>query len=263
MMKLSVSNIAWAAHDDALVYEYMRERGFSGLEIAPTRLFPDAPYERAEEARRWKEELHRAWGLSVCSMQSIWYGRTERLFGSEEERQALKDYTKKAIDFAEALGCGNLVFGCPKNRVLPADGEDGIALSFFRELGEYAAAHHTVLAVEANPPLYGTNFLNTTREALDFVERVGSAGCMLNLDLGTMIENGEMPDVLAGREELIHHVHISEPSLRPLRERELHRQLAALLRGASYGGYVSIEVGRQEDPRALASMMDRVREIFR
>ena len=38
-------------------------------------------------------------------MQSIWFGRQERLFGSEEEREILIDYTKKAVDFAVAIQC--------------------------------------------------------------------------------------------------------------------------------------------------------------
>ena len=48
--------------------------------------------------------------FSVASMQSIWYQRTEKLFGSEAERETLLSYTKQAIDFAEAAGCPNLVF---------------------------------------------------------------------------------------------------------------------------------------------------------
>lgn len=55
----------------------------------------------------------------MISMQSIWYGRTEKLFGTEEERNLLLDYTKSAVDFAAAIGCKNLVFGCPKNRCIP------------------------------------------------------------------------------------------------------------------------------------------------
>ena len=112
-MKLSISNIGWDAEQDEAVYRLMGAYGFSGLEIAPTRIFPEAPYSQREAAKRWSENLKAQYGFGVSSMQSIWYGRQEKLFGNEEERQVLLAYTKEAIDFAAAVGCGNLVFGCP------------------------------------------------------------------------------------------------------------------------------------------------------
>ena len=36
-------------------------------------------------------------------MQSIFYGRTEKIFQSQKERKDLIEYTKKAIDFAEYI----------------------------------------------------------------------------------------------------------------------------------------------------------------
>ena len=45
-MKLSMSNIAWKEEQDAYIYENMRELGFDGLEIAPTRIFQEMPYEK-------------------------------------------------------------------------------------------------------------------------------------------------------------------------------------------------------------------------
>ena len=43
--KLAASNIGWTAAQDETVWQWMKDLGYSGLEIAPTRLFPDAPYE--------------------------------------------------------------------------------------------------------------------------------------------------------------------------------------------------------------------------
>ena len=96
-MKLSISNIGWDAEQDEAVYRLMGAYGFSGLEIAPTRIFPEAPYSQREAAKRWSENLKAQYGFGVSSMQSIWYGRQEKLFGNEEERQVLLAYTKEAI----------------------------------------------------------------------------------------------------------------------------------------------------------------------
>ena len=259
---LAVSNIGWPEEWNTQVYERMKAYGFTGLEIAPTKLLKEQPYDRIPEARKMREELADRYGLSIPSMQSIWYGRQEGVFGSEEEKQVLLDYTKKAIDFAGAIGCKNLVFGCPRNRSVPEGVNADTALPFFQELGRYAKKQGTVLAMEANPPMYHTNFINTTKEALDFLERNAFEGWMLNLDVGTMIANGESIDVLAGREKWIHHVHVSEPGLKKIEKRALHQELSVLLRDAGYPGYVSIETSGLEDPEEIAAMMDYVRGIF-
>ena len=261
-MKLSISNLGWGAEQDLAAYQLMRQLGYAGLEIAPTRVFPDRPYDDLAAAGAWREDLRARFGYVIPSMQSIWYGRQENLFGSEEERRVLMEYTQAAIRFAEAMGCENLVFGCPRNRAMPEGTTSEQAIPFFRAIGEYAATHHCVFALEANPPIYHTNFLNTTQETLAFIQRVDSEGCRLNLDVGTMIENGEEPSLLKGCGPVIHHVHISEPGLKLIERRPLHQELAALLREEGYDRYVSIEMGRQEDLDALARTMAYVREVF-
>ena len=271
-MKLSVSNIAWEAKDDKYIYQKMKDLGFSGLEIAPTRIIPEAPYDHIAEAETFAKSIKTDYGFSISSMQSIWYGIQDKVFGTEEERARLTAYTKKAIDFAEAIGCRNLVFGCPRNRAIPETDAPKTsitkaavaqtAVSFFRELGNYAAEHHTVIAMEANPPIYHTNYINTTEEAINLINAVNSEGFRLNLDVGTMIENSEAVSVLHGAEHLINHVHISEPELTQIKERPLHRELAALLRSIPYEGYVSIETGRRDDLNDLYRTMEYVAKIF-
>ena len=39
-MKLAASNLCWAAADDEAAWGKMKELGYTGLEIAPTRIFP-------------------------------------------------------------------------------------------------------------------------------------------------------------------------------------------------------------------------------
>ena len=56
-MKLSISNIAWKAGQDQTVYKMMQTYGFTGLEIAPTRIFPENPYQDLEAAKEWAKSL--------------------------------------------------------------------------------------------------------------------------------------------------------------------------------------------------------------
>lgn len=261
-MQLSVSNIAWDKELDEKVYSMMKLYGYSGLEIAPTRIFPEAPYDKLEEAKAWSDMLKKQYGFVVSSMQSIWFGRQENLFESEEERRILKDYTKKAIDFASAIGCKNLVFGCPRNRNIPDGAAPEIAVEFFRELGDYAAINGTIIGMEANPPIYNTNYINDTAAALALIKQVDSKGFLLNLDVGTMIQNSEDVSELEGNVHLINHVHISEPNLAVIQKRALHQELVQLLEREHYEGYVSIEMGRVESVAILEFVMLYEREVF-
>ena len=97
-MKLSVSNIAWESGQDERIYQEMKRYGFTGLEIAPTRWFPEAPYEHVREVREHSLRLRERYGFRISSMQSIWFGRTESIWGSDEERSRLKEYTRLALD---------------------------------------------------------------------------------------------------------------------------------------------------------------------
>ena len=261
-MKLSVSNIAWTKEFDEEMYRFLASERIDGLEIAPTRIFPEAPYEKLEEASLFAAEIKRDYGLVIPSMQSIWFGRSENIFSSQEERNVLSDYTKKAIDFAAATGCGNLVFGCPRNRTFKEESEKKLAVLFFEELGEYAHSKNTVLSMEANPPIYNTNYCNTTLEAVELVKTVGSKGFLINLDVGTMIQNGEDLHVVEAAREWIHHVHISEPGLAMIKNRPFHKELAKYLRETGYDRFISLEVKTQEDIQLLKDAMHYMREVF-
>ncbi len=247
-MKLSISNIAWAAEHDAEMYQFLNEAGFQGVEIAPTRIFPESPYDKLTEAKAWASELKEKYGPEVPSMQSIWYGHQEKIFGSKEERKRLIDYTKKAIDFAEVISCKNLVFGNPKNRDTDdVPGNYPTAIDFFREIGDYALEHNTTIAIEANPVIYNTHFLNTTEQAVEMAYKCGSDGVKVNVDLGTIIYNEEDINYLKQIPEYINHVHISEPGLKTIEKRELHNLLFIVLNNICYNHYVSIEMGNNNN----------------
>lgn len=269
MMKLSISNIAWNAQDDVAVYSMMKKYGYTGLEVAPTRIFEKAPYEDLNTAQKWRETFAMQHGFDIPSMQSIWFGKAQKLFEDEAQRQELVDYTKKAIDFARTIQCGNLVFGSPKNRVLPDKSDKllwQLGVEFFKELGNYAAQSSTAIGMEANPAIYNINYINTTLEAINLIKEVESDGFLLNLDVGTMIENKEQVELLEGNEALIHHVHVSEPFLKPViidsDRKQLHGELAAFLREKDYQGYVSIEMGKTEELSVIDEILAYVKEMF-
>lgn len=255
-MKLSISNIAWDAINDEEMYEFISTHGFSGLEIAPTRIFPEKPYDHLSEAREFAGMLVSKYALTISSMQSIWYGRTESMFGTDFEKQTLIDYTKQAVLFAEILNCKNMVFGCPRNRNIPGAEYIPAAIEFFSEIGDFAAAHGTTLAIEPNPPFYNTNFINTTAEAFQLCRKINNAGIRVNVDLGAVIHYQEPLEFINSNIDLVNHIHISEPMLAVIEEREIHKELKNL----NYSRWFSIEMKNPQNidvVKSVASYIDR------
>lgn len=261
-MRLAASNIAWGPAQDPVMYRTLAELGYRGLEIAPTRIFPEKPYERLEDASAFAGRLMSEHGLAVCSMQSIWYGMKQRIFGSPEEREELVRYTVKALGFAKAVGCTNLVFGNPKNRSLEGHGKARAGIDFFKRIGDLAHEAGLVIALEPNPAIYGTDFLNTTAETAEYVREVGNPGLRMNLDFGTFLYNGEGMSVVEENLDIINHVHISEPNLAAIAESPRHLDLARVLKGNGYGGYVSLEMRKQDGEKGLSEALAYIKRVF-
>ncbi|MBQ7156022.1 MAG: sugar phosphate isomerase/epimerase [Synergistaceae bacterium] len=261
-MRLCASNIAWTSEQDEAVYQLMNASGFEGLEIAPSRLFPDKPYDHLSDAAEFAEYVRKVYGLTVASMQSLWYGMPQRIAGTQRERSELLEYTVKALHFADALDCRNIVFGCPKNRRLERPEDVSIVEEFIAKIAEEAGKFGIVIALEANPEIYGTNFVNTTSEAIALVTRINHPFLKVNLDVGTMLANRENPDTLAEKVSAINHVHISEPELAAVKPHKEHEILSRLLKESGYDGFVSIEMRKCESLSELERAINHVRRIF-
>lgn len=261
-MKLSISNIAWDKSQDEAVLSMLKKKGFSGLEIAPTRLIPQYPYDNIELGKQYALKLQKNYGLGISSMQSIWFGKKENLFHSQEDINELMEYTKKAIVFAKEIKCPNLVFGCPQNRNIQNE-EDFRSINnifdFFLEIGKFAQTNNTCFSIEPNPTIYNTNFINTTKEAFDIVKRINSPGLQVNVDVGTLIVNDEGLDELDF--DYINHIHISEPNLKKIRKRELHKELFKRAKEYNYEKYISIEMGKINDLGQIREVLDYIIEM--
>lgn len=261
-MKLSISNIAWSPKQDIEMYKYISKSNFEGLEIAPTRIFIKNPYEKLDLAKFFSKEINDKYNLKISSMQSILFGREERLFGSKNERDSLLGYTKTAIDFSSMTNCHNLVFGSPKNRIIESYNQLPVAIEFFRELGNYAFEKNTIISIEPNPKIYGTNFINTTDEAFEFVKKVNNSGFKVNIDLGTIIQNNENVENIINNISLVNHIHISEPNLILIKKRLIHKELAYELKNIGYDKYVSIEMKNTGEINDVKQTMKYIGEIF-
>ena len=282
-MKYAISNIAWSPEEDERMYDFLGDRRM-GLEIAPTRIFPweqsetlgrmAGPYDHVREAQEWARDVYNYYGVKVVSMQSVLNGMEANIFGTEKENRLLVQYMKRAIDFAVAVKCRNIVFGCPLNRNIPGGYDLALAgkvsVNFFSELTMYAAQRGTCIAIEANPAIYKTNFINYTSQAFELVRYISkevgknaSRAIKVNLDLGAILANGEnIYELLTEKNiPLINHVHYSEPNLKMLRQREEHKEIKRILDENGYENYISVEMRMPERSRDVLTAIEYLRSL--
>jgi D-psicose/D-tagatose/L-ribulose 3-epimerase len=266
-MKLAASNIAWGPSDDEAVAAVLRQHGFSGVEIAPSKRWEAPaeapPREVAEYRAAWKER-----GLQIVAMQALLYARPDlQLFGSPSVRRALRDHLAALVDLASGLGAGALVFGSPKNRQrgsMPFDEATAIAVEFFREVGAVAASRGCIICIEPNPPEYDCDFINTTAEAVTLCEQIGHDGVRVNGDAGAIAINGEDPlATITKAVKWFGHFHASEPSLVEVGGGHIQEACAIALGHEHYGGWISIEMRTAPDGHPVEAVSRAASQIAR
>jgi sugar phosphate isomerase/epimerase len=265
-VKLAVSNIAWPREHDAAVAELLREHGITGVEVAPTKLWPK-PLEATDPEvvayRRWWEER----GFRVVAAQSLLFGRPDlTVFESHEIGKRTLEYLAGIVRLCSRLGAEALVFGSPKNRrvgTMPREQAAAVAVGFFRVLGTKAATAGTAVVMEANPPEYGADFVTRAVEAVELVSAVKHRGFRLHLDTGCMsLANDPIPETFDAAFPLLRHFHVSEPNLAaPGSSGKVdHPAFAAELRRRGYEHWVSLEM-REPEPFNLDALAAAVRRF--
>lgn len=219
-MRLAISNIAWDTVEDERVAVMLKRYGINAIDIAPGKYFPEPAKATDEEIarvkRRWAER-----GIEITGMQGLLFGTVGlNLFGSPEVQDEMLQHLTAVCRIGAGLGATRLVFGSPKNRDrggLSDEQVKGIAIPFFRKLGDIAQAHGVVICLESNPACYGANFMTTSNETADVVRQVSHPAIRMQLDTGALAINGEDHiAVLKNSAMLIGHIHASEPNLVPL-----------------------------------------------
>jgi D-psicose/D-tagatose/L-ribulose 3-epimerase len=261
-VKLAVSNIAWAAAADQDAVKTLRHSCIRGIEIAPTRLWPEWKGATPQAAETAKTQ-YAAMGLSVAALQAILFGKPEyKLFGTSVEREGLVDHLRFCAEVAAAMGARSLVFGAPKNRELcgvPEDTAFQAACECFAAVAPDYERRGVCLCLEANPPQYGCQFLTDSAQAARMVRAVDSPGVRLHLDTACMYLAGEdLPAAIRSNFDLVSHFHVSEPFLASMDAPVIdHALVAGTLRELKYTGWVSLEMREAAEPGpALARAVD-------
>ena len=267
-MKLSVSNIAWCDPFDEEIMGILKTAHVKGIEVAPTKLWPDWQGMDEPAAILIKEKFMH-YGFSVPALQSVLFGKPElMIFKSDESREQTYQHLCRVADVAAGLGAQVVVFGSPGNRD-PLGIEDDeafqVGAKFFRRVGSYFYNRGIALCIEANPPQYGCRFITDSQQAADFVQAVDSPGVGLHLDAACMVMAGEDPVASVSKHmSAIKHFHISEPELGGFSSPKIpHKAIAETLQTGGYPNWVSIEMRPQEDAIAgVRCALDLVSETY-
>jgi D-psicose/D-tagatose/L-ribulose 3-epimerase len=216
-MKISISNIAWDVSDDEMIANILNKNNINSIDIAPGKYFGD-PINTSEYDIKQVRDWWNSKGIEINGLQALLFGTNGlNLFGSMRVRQSMLLHLESICRIASGLGAKHLVFGSPKNRDRKGLTEREvleISIPFFKELGNIALEHSVEICIEPNPPIYGSNFITTSKDAALFVEKLGHSNIKMQLDTGTVIINNEdLESILIEHSHLIGHIHISEPNL--------------------------------------------------
>lgn len=271
-MRLTISNIAWEKAEDTAVAALLSQYGFTGVDLAPSKIWSDplaATDEEIAAVRAWWQER----GINVAGAQSIHFGHPElQIFQTEEQRDQMLQFTARMIELCGKLGVTAIVFGSPKNRLrgtMSMEQSLEIAEPFFRQLGEVAIQNNTHLCIEPNATDYGCDFVNTAAEGYALVQRVNHPGFRLHLDSGNMTMMKEnCVESIRRCVDVMQHFHVSEPQLGQVGVNPSpvdHAGIAAVLKELHYDKWVSVEMrgGVQENNvKAVEQAMQFVSSVY-
>lgn len=260
-MRLSVSNIGWDLSSQSELFDFFVQEGVSGIEIAPTKIWPGWVEASAESAQRYRRYLA-DYGFEVPALQAILYGRPDLQVFDRDTHAKFYAHMELVVDVAAGLGATVVVFGSPGNRRQQQfKGTESVAIDFFYRLGELCADRGCYLGIEHNPAEYGCDFLVTADEAERFVRKVSHSNVCLHVDAaGLHMYSSNLVTQLAGLRKFCHY-HISEPMLEAIVGGIVdHESAFRELIKKGYSNWVSIEM---KDPGSADILKRSVRHTNR
>jgi sugar phosphate isomerase/epimerase len=247
-MKFAICNETFQDWPFDRAFEFARECGYTGIEIAPFTLAADAreiPLARRDEVRQLAERT----GLAVIGLHWLLAKTTGFHLTSPDAavRLATAGYLEELGRLCCDLGGRILVFGSPMQRNVPAgvskDQAMRHAVEVFSRAMPVLEELDVVLAVEPLGPAEG-NFLNTSAEAVQVIEGVGSTHCRLHLDCKAMSsESVPIPELIRRHHRLLEHFHANDPNRQGPGFGSLDFvPIFEALGEVDYRGWVSVEV---------------------
>lgn len=262
MTKIAVSNLAWRESEDEKIFNIMRDLNVLNMEISPFRDASTLP-EAKEQFYNETSKLLNQYGIRVAAFQALMYRYPEvSIFEGATARNKILKHLRGVLEFLNQIGATIAVFGSPKNKIkgtLSNDEAMNIAKDFFIQIAEQARLYNVIFCIEPTPTAYGADFICNTQEAVDFVKTISHHSLKINLDIGSLILNGEDIEKMINENiGYVGHVHVSEPYLNAISPNQpFHKSIAKTLDDSKYNGFVSIEM-RSSDKQNIENIFKAI-----
>jgi len=247
-MKFAICNETFQDMPFEQAFDFARECGYTGIEMAPFTMALDARDISAAQRTQVRNQAEAA-GLDVIGLHWLLAKTTGYYLTTPDEavRRKTSDYLAELARLCRDLGGSIMVLGSPLQRnVLPGLTHEQ-AMEFAADTISRAMPTleelDVTLALEPLGPADG-NFLNTAAQGVKLAEMIGSSNCRLHLDCKAMSSEAKpIPDLLREfRREMVH-FHANDPNLRGPGMGELDFvPIFEALAEIDYRGWVSVEV---------------------
>lgn len=255
-MKLALCNEmfeAWNTNggfDFPRVFEFMRQCGYEGVELAPFTIGEDAFHIPASKRAGIRTAAEHA-ELEILGLHWI-LSKTRGYYLTSPDRDVRKktaEYFLELIRLCSDLGGNVMVLGSPQQRnLLPGVSREN-AMDFAAEvLGSVVPLLETTGVCIALEPLSPaeTDFLENSEQALELLNLIDAPQQVgLHLDCKAMFggEKEPIPDVIRKHEKYLKHFHLNDPNLRGPGFGNLDFvPIMQALKDIGYTGWTSVEV---------------------
>ncbi len=247
-MKLAICNETFQQWPFDKAFAFAADCGYTGLEIAP---FTIADYATDISAEKRQEVCRQAdaAGLQIIGLHWL-LAKTEGLYLTSPDadtRRRTAEYLCELARLCADLGGHLMVFGSPKQRDLLPGVSHQQAMEFAADVFSRAIPTFEqtgiTLALEPLGP-EETNFMVTTAETVDLVEKIGSPQVRLHLDCKAMVTESEsIPDLIHKYHSLLAHFHANDGNRQGPGFGKLDfMPVLEALGQVDYQGWVSVEV---------------------
>ncbi|MFC1549271.1 sugar phosphate isomerase/epimerase family protein [Nitrospirota bacterium] len=264
-MKLAISNIAWERHDDPQVLHELREHGVDGIEIAPTKIWPEWEGANQQKAEQYRKRMIDE-GFQIPAMQAILFGKPDLRLFDPESHNAILEHIKLVADLAAGLEAEVLVLGAPKNRIrgqLSMANAMEMAKELLLKAGEICFDRGCCIGFEHNPIEYNCDFITNAADARVLVDLINHPGIQLHLDsAGIHMCGGDIGRIINSVGSFVHY-HVSEPMLVPIAGGVVnHRKALSSLDTMGYSKWISIEMNKPERFELVERSLVELREML-
>ena len=254
------------------VFDFVKEIGYSGVEIAPFTLAGDVRQIGSAQRSEVRRQAERT-GLEITGLHWLLAKTTGYYLTSPDPdiRRATTEYFHELVRLCADLGGKFMVLGSPMQRsLLPGVSKEqaaSYAVEVLSSVLPMLERNGIRIAVEPLTP-QETDFLTTAAETVELIEKIGAPEQIaLHLDCKAMCsESLPIPDLIRQNRQHLIYFHMNDPNLRGPGFGDLKFEpIFAALHEIGYDGWASVEVFDYEPgPERLArESFEYVADILR